>query len=98
LPKERSWHVGGFIQSERDLDIVAAILKAAADGAAKTRIMYKAGLSSSQTSKYLNSLIQSGLMKNTDIAQNRRIIKVYRTTETGRTLLTRIESLHRLLG
>lgn len=78
-------------------DIVAEILKAAASGKTKTRIMYTAGLSYSQTDKYLSSLIRKGLVKNTGVRRNRRLIKTYRTTERGVELLDRLESLEKLL-
>ena len=63
----------------------------------KTRIMYTAGLSYSQTDKYLSSLIRQGLVKNTDVKRNRRTLKTYRTTEKGMELLDRLESLEKLL-
>ena len=58
-------------------DIVALILEATKDGAAKTKIMYKAFLSYSQLKEYLSILIENNLIEYLEGNQN------YKTTEKG---------------
>jgi len=59
-------------------DIIAEILSAARDGARPTHIMYKSNLSFRQQRKYLNRLLDAGL-----IAVKVKSPPVYKTTELG---------------
>ena len=63
------------------MDIAAAILEIAKDGAIKTRIMYKAFLSFPQLNEYLNVLRDGGLL---GYAEDER---AYNTTEKGKRFL-----------
>ena len=63
------------------MDIAAAILDIAQDGAIKTRIMYAAFLSFPQLKEYLNLLIDGGLLRYVEDE------RVYHTTEKGRRFL-----------
>jgi predicted transcriptional regulator len=58
-------------------DIAALILEAAKDGAAKTKIMYKAFLSYAQLKEYLNKLLENGLI------EYNKEERIFRITEKG---------------
>lgn len=62
-------------------DITAQILEAANGGVTRTRIMYKAFLSSAQLKEYLTVLMEKGLM---DYIEGEM---VYRTTDKGNRFL-----------
>ena len=66
------------------LEIIADILKAAKDGAKKTRIMYFANLSYSLLEKYLAKVIKAKLIVNNG--------DEYEITEKGRLFLEKFES------
>jgi predicted transcriptional regulator len=63
------------------MDIAAAILERAKDGAIKTRIMYGAFLSFPQLKEYLQILMDSGLV---EYVKEER---TYHTTDKGRRFL-----------
>ena len=58
-------------------DIIAQILHAANRGMPETKIMYKVFLSYEQIQKYLDILIQNGLLEYLQVTQE------YKTTEKG---------------
>jgi predicted transcriptional regulator len=58
-------------------DIAALILEAAKDGAAKTKIMYKAFLSYAQLKEYLDMLLENRLIEYNEKEQ------IFRITEKG---------------
>lgn len=60
------------------MDIAAAILDIAQDGAIKTKIMYRAFLSFPQLNEYLKLLLDGGLL---EYAKEER---VYNTTDKGK--------------
>ena len=62
-------------------DIVALILEATQEGAAKTKIMYKAFLSYSQLKDYLSILLERELIEYSDKDQ------IFRITDKGRRYL-----------
>jgi predicted transcriptional regulator len=62
-------------------DIVALILEATQEGAAKTKIMYKAFLSYSQLKDYLSILLERELIEYFDKEQ------IFRITDKGRRYL-----------
>lgn len=68
------------------VEVIADILRI---NGSKTAIMYGANLSHAQTQKYLNMLIQHGLLAQTESGDRR----VYRTTERGRRLLHLIQTI-----
>jgi predicted transcriptional regulator len=70
-------------------DIIAEILRASKDGAKKTRIMYSCGLSYKFVQKYLNLLLETGLL---------RIGNSYHTTDKGMGFLRKYQTLELLLN
>jgi predicted transcriptional regulator len=66
-----------------NLDINAEILQVAQAGAKKTQIVYKANLNFLILKKYLNNLIEKGLVNKNDTR--------YYTTEKGRDFLRRYQ-------
>lgn len=69
------------------MEIIAAILKTALDGANQTRMMYLALLSFTQVKDYLEVLTKSGLL------ERKNKIMIYRTTAKGREFLDKYETL-----
>jgi predicted transcriptional regulator len=63
------------------MDIAAAILEIAKDGAIKTRIMYSAFLSFPQLKEYLELLTEQGLL------EHNKEDKIYTTTDKGKRFL-----------
>jgi predicted transcriptional regulator len=61
-----------------DIEISAAILEVARNGAKKSHIVYKANLNFKIGKKYLDRLIHSGLLQGPNGESN-----VFRTTEKG---------------
>ncbi len=70
-------------------EIIAEILDTAKDGAKKTRIMYSCGLSYRFIHKYLDLLLETGLLKTGDS---------YHTTDKGRGFLRNYQNLDLLLN
>jgi predicted transcriptional regulator len=79
LPKKKQYRTR--------LEIIAAILKTALDGANQTRMMYLALLSFTQVKDYLQVLTESGLL------ERKNKIMIYRTTAKGREFLDKYETL-----
>lgn len=73
--------------------IMADILSLATSGLKKTELMYKAGLSSTQLSKYMLILSRSELLE----ASNRNKETLYKTTAKGEDFLQRFRELVKLL-
>ena len=74
------------------MEIIYELLSSAKNNIKKTRLMYKANMTYTQFIKYLDVLIEKGLLGEKD--SNPRG-KVYYTTEDGEKLL---ESLHTTLS
>jgi predicted transcriptional regulator len=70
-------------------EIIAEILTAAKNGAKKTRIMYSCGLSYSFVQKYLQLLLETGLL---------RIGNSYHTTDKGMGFLRKYQTLELLMN
>ncbi|MFC1486555.1 winged helix-turn-helix domain-containing protein [Thermoproteota archaeon] len=70
-------------------EIIAEILGAAKNGAKKTRIMYSCGLSYKFVQKYLELLLETGLL----ISGNN-----YHTTEKGKGFLRKYQRLELLMN
>ena len=70
-------------------DIIFEILQHAEDGARKTRIMYRVGLSHRQNEKYLNALKNAGFMTEKN--------GIWKTTEKGLHVIEACKLCHRLL-
>ena len=70
-------------------DIIAEILETAKNGAKKTRIMYTCGLSYSFVQKYLDLLLETGLIA---------IGSSYKTTDKGMGFLHKYQRLDLLLN
>jgi predicted transcriptional regulator len=69
-------------------EIIAEILETAKDGAKKTRIMYACGLSFRFVQKYLDLLIETGLLA---------MGNSYKTTEKGIAFLRKYQKLELLM-
>ncbi len=73
-------------------DIIAMILRAATNGATKTRIMYGAYLSYAQVKEYLSFLIEKNLITYEEGTG------LYRLTESGMKLLRTYEGISDLIS
>ncbi len=73
-------------------DIIAMILRAAMNGATKTRIMYGAYLSYAQVKEYLGFLIEKNLISYEEGAG------LYRVTENGMRLLRTYEGISDMIS
>jgi len=78
-----------------NIEIIAEMLKVGENGAGKTKIMYNANLSYSQIQKYLGYLISQGFINKLELG-NPSV--TYRVTESGRRLLSSIDSVIEMLG
>src|SRR3989304_9311911 len=78
-----------------DIEIIAEMLKIRKNGAGKTKIMYRADMSYSQTQKYLGFLSNQGF-----IVRMRTVspTATYQTTESGLELLKGIDNVREMLG
>ena len=70
-------------------DIIAEILTTAKNGAKKTRIMYSCGLSYNFVQKYLQLLLETGLL---------RTGNSYHTTDKGMGFLRKYQTLELLMN
>ena len=78
-------------------EILAEILKSAKEGKIKTRIMYKARLSTAQMNEYLPQLLDKGFLENTKaIRRRKQVLTMYCTTEKGIVFLNHLETINRL--
>jgi len=77
-------------------EIIAEILKTAANGKIKTHIMYRAKLSYSQINEYLPLLVEMGLLENLKVASKGLHKTVYRTTPKGLQFIENLESVNKL--
>ncbi|MEM0117500.1 MAG: winged helix-turn-helix domain-containing protein [Conexivisphaerales archaeon] len=66
-------------------EVLGEIIRAALDGAIKTRIMYRAALNSRQLKRYLQVLMKQGLLEYNDKQ------KVFVSTEKGKLFLARLD-------
>src|SRR3989338_5444332 len=78
-----------------DIEIIAEMLKVSKHGAGKTKIMYHADMSYSQTQKYLGFLSDEGFIVRTTTVNPSA---TYRTTESGLELLRGIDNVRGMLG
>ena len=69
-------------------EIIAEILRVAKNGAKKTRIMYACGLSHLFVDKYINLLLETGLL---------RTGNSYHTTEKGMLFLQKYQTIELLI-
>ncbi len=80
------WNVTGMRSS---FDIIAEILNVAKNGAKKTRIMYSCGLSYRFVQKYLDLLLDTGLLS---------LGTSYQTTDKGMGFLQKYQKMDLLLN
>lgn len=73
-------------------DIIAMVLRAAVNGATKTRIMYGAYLSYAQVKEYLNFLMEKNLVSYEEGTG------IYRLTESGMKLLRTYEGISEMIS
>jgi predicted transcriptional regulator len=70
-------------------EIIAEILKTSKNGAKKTRIMYSCGLSYRFVQKYLELLLETGLLS---------LGSCYKTTDKGMGFLSKYQTLDLLMS
>jgi predicted transcriptional regulator len=70
-------------------EIIAEILKTSKNGAKKTRIMYSCGLSYRFVQKYLELLLETGLL---------RLGSCYQTTDKGMGFLSKYQTIDLLMS
>jgi predicted transcriptional regulator len=74
--------------------ILSDILAFAVQGIGRTELMYRAGLNSSQTNKYMSLLLKSELLETS--VEKKRLL--YRTTVKGKGFLEKSSTLRRLMS
>jgi len=67
------------------IEVICDILSEALDGANKTRLMYRCNLNFMRFNRYLQELLDAGLIEN--INSNPKGTIIYKTTEKGRELV-----------
>ena len=82
-------------QRRSSIEIMADMLRLGKSGAGKTRIMYHADMSYSQTQKYLWFLTNQGFLIRVVAGKSRA---VYYVTDRGNELLESIDHLSEVLG
>ena len=78
-----------------NIEIIADMLRAGANGAGKTEIMYSANMSYSQLQRYLDFLVSQGFINRIEVDSS---VVSYQLTDSGLKLLKAIDSLIELLG
>jgi len=76
------------------LDIIADILDTAANGALKTRIMYRANVNFVQFNEYVECLLEAQLMRT--VRRGGRTL--YETTEKGRLLVQKFNETEEIIN
>ena len=80
------------------LDIVLSVLRSVKDGADKpTRIMYAANLSWRPTKKIIASLVERGLLAETENTKSKRSKRQFKVTEKGMNILRYFEEARNLI-
>ncbi len=78
-----------------DIEIMGDVLRTGKNGAGKTKIMYRADMSYSQTQKYLWYLTNQGFLIKVVTGKSR---VMYYATDRGNELLKNIDCLAEILG
>jgi len=78
-----------------NIEIIADMLRAGANGAGKTEIMYSANMSYSQLQRYLDFLVSQGFINRIEVDSS---VVSYQLTDSGLKLLKAIDSLIEILG
>ncbi|MFQ6084823.1 MAG: winged helix-turn-helix domain-containing protein [Candidatus Bathyarchaeia archaeon] len=84
-----------FNRRRNSLEIIEDILRASLGGARITEIVYKTNMNFKRTKRYLEFLLENGLISAQTPTSN---VKVYKTTEEGKGFLETFPDLKRLLG
>ena len=74
--------------------ILSDILTYAIRGIGRTELMFKAGISSAQTTKYMSLLLKSELLEAS--VEKKRLL--YRTTDKGKSFLQKSSILRKLMS
>ncbi|NWF86655.1 hypothetical protein HXY32_02420 [Candidatus Bathyarchaeota archaeon] len=74
--------------------ILSDILTYAIQGIGRTELMFKAGISSAQTTKYMSLLLKSELLEAS--VEKKRLL--YRTTDKGKSFLQKSSTLRKLMS
>jgi predicted transcriptional regulator len=69
-------------------EVILNILNEALKGVNKTRLMYKCNLNFARFNRYLQDLLDAGLIERVEDQASNPGIPLYRTTEKGKELLT----------
>jgi len=69
-------------------EVIVNMLNEALNGVNKTRLMYKCNLNFDRFNRYLQELLDTGLIERVDGQANNQAVPLYRTTEKGRELLS----------
>ncbi|RLC74428.1 MAG: transcriptional regulator [Chloroflexi bacterium] len=69
-------------------EVIINILSEALSGVNKTRLMYKCNLNFARFNRYLQELLDAGLIERVDGRVDNPTVPLYRTTEKGRELLS----------
>ena len=75
-----------------DIDILTDILKLSCESAKKTRILYQANLNHKQLNRYLNVLLEKGLL-----VKKQTPFRVYQTSEKGHEFINITQKLNTFL-
>jgi len=78
-------------------DIMASILRVATSADSKTHIMYKANLSYRQLDRYLDLLLEQGLLRVVAVERHSKATKVFGTTEKGVSFLEAYRALEAIV-
>lgn len=77
-------------------EVVCDILSEALDGANKTRLMYHCNMNFLRFNRYLNELLEAGLLVRAD--SNPSNVVLYETTDNGRELLRVLRKANEFLS
>ena len=83
-----------FLQRSR-IDIIACILENSYDGSRKTRLIYGCNLSFSQLNRYIDCLVEAGLLK---ISRRENGKELFETTDMGKEFLGDYERVRSILN
>ena len=89
------WFAMGRVRRSR-MKVIFDILSECLDGANKTRLMYRCNLNFVRFNRYLQELLDAGLVERVDV--NPGVTVLYRTTSKGRELLKVLRKASELLS